>query len=62
MENVLLEEGNMTILTLVACLIAVLYLRERQRRHAVVAGARAGAGDVPAPQLPDDHVAPPVPN
>lgn len=32
-ENVLLEEGNATILTLVACLLTVLYLRERQRRQ-----------------------------
>ncbi|KAJ7970262.1 ERAD-associated E3 ubiquitin-protein ligase component HRD3A [Quillaja saponaria] len=38
-ENVLLEEGNATILTLFACLLTVLYLRERQRRHvAPVAG------------------------
>ncbi|XP_010540030.1 PREDICTED: ERAD-associated E3 ubiquitin-protein ligase component HRD3A-like [Tarenaya hassleriana] len=35
-ENVLLEEGNATILTLFVCLITVLYLRERQRRHVVV--------------------------
>ncbi|XP_028756608.1 ERAD-associated E3 ubiquitin-protein ligase component HRD3A [Neltuma alba] len=32
-ENVLLEEGNATILTLLACLLTVLYLRERQRRQ-----------------------------
>ncbi|KAF7813515.1 ERAD-associated E3 ubiquitin-protein ligase component HRD3A-like [Senna tora] len=35
-ENVLLEEGNATILTLFACLLTVLYLRERQRRLAGV--------------------------
>ncbi|XP_008781053.1 ERAD-associated E3 ubiquitin-protein ligase component HRD3 [Phoenix dactylifera] len=35
-EEVLMDEGNATILTLFACLLAVLYLRERQRRHAVV--------------------------
>ncbi|KAG1334884.1 ERAD-associated E3 ubiquitin-protein ligase component HRD3 [Cocos nucifera] len=34
-EEVLMDEGNATILTLFACLLAVLYLRERQRRHAV---------------------------
>lgn len=35
-ENIILEEGNATILTLFVCLLAVLYLREWQRRHAVV--------------------------
>ncbi|KAK1261913.1 hypothetical protein QJS04_geneDACA001192 [Acorus gramineus] len=35
-ENVLLDEGNATILTLFVCLITVLYLRDRQRRQAVV--------------------------
>lgn len=49
-ENVILEEGNATILTLFACLLTVLYLRERQRRHAAV------AGDIPAPQ----HHPPPL--
>ncbi|KAG6512417.1 hypothetical protein ZIOFF_030528 [Zingiber officinale] len=34
-EEVLMDEGNATILTLFACLLAVLYLRERQRRQAV---------------------------
>lgn len=34
-EEVLLEEGNATILTLFICLLTVLYLRERHRRHAV---------------------------
>lgn len=32
-DSVLLEEGNVTILTLCACLMAVLFLRERQRRQ-----------------------------
>ncbi|CAL1354552.1 unnamed protein product [Linum trigynum] len=38
-ENVIMEEGNATILTLFVCLLTVLYLRERQRRNvgAVVA-------------------------
>ncbi|GAB2292583.1 ERAD-associated E3 ubiquitin-protein ligase component hrd3a [Dionaea muscipula] len=35
MEDVIMEEGNATILTLFVCLLTVLYLRERQRRHAV---------------------------
>ncbi|KAG2664683.1 hypothetical protein I3843_16G092200 [Carya illinoinensis] len=39
-ENVLLEKENATILTLFACLLAVLYLRERNRRHAVAATAQ----------------------
>lgn len=46
-ENVIMEEGNATILTLFVCLITVLYLRERQRRHAVLA-----AGDMAPPQQP----------
>ncbi|CAL9121617.1 unnamed protein product [Musa acuminata var. zebrina] len=33
-DEVLMDEGNATILTLFACLLAVLYLRERQRRQA----------------------------
>lgn len=49
-EDVLLEEGNATILTLFACLLTVLYLRERQRRHAAV---RAAA--VAVPLHPNDH-------
>ncbi|RRT73586.1 hypothetical protein GW17_00028523 [Ensete ventricosum] len=32
-DEVLMDEGNVTILTLFACLLAVLYLRERQRRQ-----------------------------
>lgn len=52
-EDVLLEEGNATILTLFACLLTVLYLRERQRRHAAVRAAAAEA----VPLHPNDHVA-----
>ncbi|XP_014516535.1 ERAD-associated E3 ubiquitin-protein ligase component HRD3A [Vigna radiata var. radiata] len=48
-ENVLMEEGNATILTLFACLITVLYLRERQRRQAGVA-----AGEMAQPNLPNE--------
>ncbi|KDP25988.1 hypothetical protein JCGZ_22718 [Jatropha curcas] len=54
-ENVIMEEGNATILTLVVCLLTVLYLRERQRRHVVDVGV-GDDGDVP-PQ-PIDHAAP----
>ncbi|GAA0174698.1 ubiquitin-protein ligase [Lithospermum erythrorhizon] len=43
-ENVLLEEGNATILTLFVCLLTVLYLRERRRR------APAAAAEVPQHQ------------
>ncbi|XVE58869.1 hypothetical protein DITRI_Ditri04bG0203500 [Diplodiscus trichospermus] len=50
-ENVIMEEGNATILTLFVCLLTVLYLRERQRRNAV---ADAGA------HLPNEHLAPPA--
>lgn len=57
-QNVIMEEGNATILTLFVCLLTVLYLRERQRRHAVVAGAVAGGGEIAMPHLPNDHVAP----
>lgn len=53
-ENVLLEEGNATILTLFVCLLTVLYFRERQRRLAVAVG-----GDVVINQ-PNDPF-PPVP-
>lgn len=41
-----MEEGNATILTLFVCLLTVLYLRERQRRHVAVAAA---AGEVAFP-------------
>lgn len=43
-EDVLMDEGNATILTLFACLVTVLYLRERQRRQVAAAN----------PQQPDD--------
>ncbi|KAK9925743.1 hypothetical protein M0R45_023009 [Rubus argutus] len=52
-DNVLLEEGNATILTLFVCLLTVLYLRERQRRHAVVV-----PGGVAVPHHPNELVAP----
>uniref|UniRef100_A0A1J3H365 ERAD-associated E3 ubiquitin-protein ligase component HRD3A n=1 Tax=Noccaea caerulescens TaxID=107243 RepID=A0A1J3H365_NOCCA len=35
-ENVVLEEGNATILTLILCLITVLYLRGRRRGQVVL--------------------------
>ncbi|KAL9669124.1 hypothetical protein QQ045_006666 [Rhodiola kirilowii] len=38
-DTVLLEEGNVTILTLCACLMAVLFLRERQRRQVGIMAA-----------------------
>lgn len=34
-DEVLMDEGNATILTLFACFLTVLYLRERQRRNAM---------------------------
>ncbi|XP_040996581.1 ERAD-associated E3 ubiquitin-protein ligase component HRD3A [Juglans microcarpa x Juglans regia] len=52
-EDVLMEEGNATILTLFLCLLTVLYLRERHRRHAVPAAA-----EVAVPQNPNEHGAP----
>ncbi|OMP10128.1 Sel1-like protein [Corchorus olitorius] len=55
-ENVLMEEGNATILTLFVCLLTVLYLRERQRRQAAAAAAREVALQNP----PNDHVVPPA--
>lgn len=51
-ENVLMDEGNATILTLFVCLLTVLYLRDRQRRQHAAAAAAA-----PPPQQeqqPDD--------
>ncbi|XP_042502891.1 ERAD-associated E3 ubiquitin-protein ligase component HRD3A-like [Macadamia integrifolia] len=51
-EKVIMDEGNATILTLFVCLLTVLYLRERQRRH-------AAAADLPL--QPNEHDAP-VPN
>lgn len=57
-EVVLLEEGNATILALFICLLTVLYLRERQRRHAPpVIG-----GDVAVPDGPNGMAAAPVLN
>lgn len=53
-ENVFMEEGNVTILTLFVCLLTVLYLRERQRRNAVQA-----AGDVALPNQHNEHAAAP---
>ncbi|XP_039124208.1 ERAD-associated E3 ubiquitin-protein ligase component HRD3 [Dioscorea cayenensis subsp. rotundata] len=50
-EEVLMDEGNVTILTLFVCLLTVLYLRERQRRLAVVP---------PPPPEPEDEA--PAPN
>ncbi|KAG9458617.1 hypothetical protein H6P81_003125 [Aristolochia fimbriata] len=35
-DEVIMDEGNATILTLVVCLLTVLYLRDRQRRNAAV--------------------------
>ncbi|KAL1365973.1 hypothetical protein HN51_013901 [Arachis hypogaea] len=55
-ENVLLEEGNATILTLFACLLTVLYLRERQRRQGAVL-----AGEVAQQNHPND-IRVPAPN
>ncbi|KAL5076881.1 hypothetical protein RYX36_015865 [Vicia faba] len=52
-ENVLLEEGNAIILTLFACLLTVLYLRERQRRQAAVV-----VGEVAQPNLPNELAMP----
>ncbi|KAL0441960.1 UNVERIFIED_CONTAM: ERAD-associated E3 ubiquitin-protein ligase component HRD3A [Sesamum radiatum] len=49
-EDVIMEEGNATILTLFLCLLT-FYLRERQRRHAV-------AGDMVPPQQPVEQAAP----
>lgn len=46
-EDVVMEEGNATILTLFVCLLTVLYLRERQRRNAA-----AGPAEVPGPRNP----------
>lgn len=51
-ENVLMEEGNATILTLFVCLLTVLYLREWQRRNAVAAPADEVAM---APQLDEQQ-------
>lgn len=47
-QDVIMEEGNVTIFTLFVCLLTVLYLRDRQRRHA----AGGGGGDMAAPPQP----------
>lgn len=39
-DEVLMDEGNATILTLFACLLTVLYIRGRQRRQAVPVAPR----------------------
>ncbi|KAF6163519.1 hypothetical protein GIB67_002524 [Kingdonia uniflora] len=52
-DKVIMDEGNATILTLFVCLLTVLYLRERQRRHA--AAAAAVAGDMAIPLQPNEH-------
>ncbi|KAJ4848371.1 ERAD-associated E3 ubiquitin-protein ligase component hrd3a [Turnera subulata] len=52
-ENVIMEEGNATILTLFVCLLTVLYLRERQRRNA---GVGVGVGEGVAPPQLNEHV------
>ncbi|KAL2478893.1 ERAD-associated E3 ubiquitin-protein ligase [Forsythia ovata] len=44
-KDIIMEEGNATILTLFVCLLTILYLRERQRRH-------AAAGDLAPPLQP----------
>ncbi|KVI07492.1 Sel1-like protein [Cynara cardunculus var. scolymus] len=54
--NVVMEEGNATILTLFVCLLTVLYLRERQRRQAAV----AAGGLVPQPQPNDNNGVPAI--
>jgi SEL1 protein len=46
-EDVLLDEGNATILTLFACLVTVLYLRERQRRQVAAANPQQPDGGAP---------------
>ena len=43
-EDVLMDEGNATILTLFACLVTVLYLRERQRRQVAAANLQQPDG------------------
>ncbi|KZV24868.1 hypothetical protein F511_14751 [Dorcoceras hygrometricum] len=52
-ENVIMEEGNATILTLFVCLLTVLYLRERQRRQ-------VAAGEAPPNRQPFVQAAPVV--
>lgn len=50
-EDVILEEGNATILTLFVCLLTVLYLRERQRRHAAAVVGEVGGQRQPIEPL-----------
>ncbi|KAJ6818107.1 putative ERAD-associated E3 ubiquitin-protein ligase component HRD3 [Iris pallida] len=50
-EDVLMDEGNTTILALVICLLTVLYLRERQRRQHPAAVPPL---EQPQPPLMDD--------
>ncbi|KAK9106039.1 hypothetical protein Scep_022883 [Stephania cephalantha] len=50
-ERMIMDEGNLTIVTLFVCLLTVLYLRERQRRHAVV-GDMAGQDQPNEPEVP----------
>ncbi|KAL7584013.1 ERAD-associated E3 ubiquitin-protein ligase component HRD3A [Lactuca sativa] len=58
-KNVVMEEGNATILALFVCLLTVLYLRERQRRQAAPGGGGGGGGGVaPPPLRPNDNGAP----
>ncbi|XP_076904665.1 ERAD-associated E3 ubiquitin-protein ligase component HRD3A-like [Bidens hawaiensis] len=46
-KNVVMEEGNATILTLFVCLLTVLYFRERKRRQAAAAAP---------PHVPDGNI------
>ncbi|KAL7099164.1 hypothetical protein ACP275_09G065700 [Erythranthe tilingii] len=50
-ENVILEEGNATILTLLACLFTVLFLRDRQRRQPVAPNLAPPEPMMPAGRL-----------
>ena len=59
-KNVVMEEGNATILTLFVCLLTVLYLRERQRRQAAAAGGGGGGGVAPPPPRAIDNDVPVV--
>ncbi|KAJ3681662.1 hypothetical protein LUZ60_014235 [Juncus effusus] len=52
-EGVLLEEGNATILTLLACLATVLYLRERQRRQGIALAQQQQAEEPAALVVPN---------
>lgn len=54
-ENILMEEGNATILTLFVCLLTVLYLREWQRRNAVVNQADDVAQPLNEPPIQAPH-------